>query len=81
MRVEIPLPDWGMAMEEGTILSWEAEVGDAVEQGDALAVVETAKVEAELESPVAGVVAEILAREGDTVPIGTPVIAIDTADT
>lgn len=79
-RFEVRLPQWGMGQEEGTVLGWEVEVGATVKEGDVIATIETAKVDGEVEAPVAGVVAEIAVAEGETVPIGTVLAVIDTAD-
>lgn len=70
MGKNILMPKWGLTMEEGTVISWEMEVGDQIEVGDVIGVVETEKVEVDLESPVAGTVTEILVTEGDTVDVG-----------
>lgn len=64
-------------MEEGTIVSWEMEVGDHLEVGDVIAVVETEKVEVDLESPVAGTVAGILVAEGETVDVGAVLAKVE----
>ena len=65
MAKNILMPKWGLTMEEGTVLSWEIEVGDEVEVGDVIGVVETEKVEVDLESPEAGTVVRILVPEGE----------------
>jgi len=70
MTENILMPKWGLTMEEGTVISWEMEVGDQIEVGDVIGVVETEKVEVDLESPVAGTVTQILVPEGETVPVG-----------
>lgn len=68
-RFEIKMPKLGESITEGTILSWSVQVGDVVNEDDVLFEVNTAKVSAEIPSPVAGKVVEILFKEGDTVPI------------
>lgn len=77
MRVEVLLPQWGMGMSEGTILRWLKAVGDHVTEDEPLAEVEAAKVEETLESPATGTLVEILAAEGDTVEVRTPVAVIE----
>lgn len=72
---EIKMPKLGESITEGTIMSWSVKVGDMINEDDVLLEVTTAKVGAEIPSPVAGKVLQILYNEGDTVPIGT-VIAI-----
>lgn len=69
MVVEVLLPQWGMGMQEGTVLAWYRQVGDAVVEDEPLALIETAKVEADLEAPASGVLVEIVTPEGATVPV------------
>ena len=76
-RFEIKMPKLGESITEGTILSWSVQVGDVVNEDDVLFEVNTAKVSAEIPSPVAGKVVEILFKEGDTVPVGTVVAIVD----
>ena len=66
-----------MGMTEGTILAWLRQPGDPVAKGEALAEIEWAKVEEELEAPATGVVVELLVAEGDTVPVRTVIAIID----
>lgn len=73
------LPQWGMGMTDGTIVEWTKQVGDRVEEGEVLARVEAAKVEAELESPETGVLSEIRVEAGVTVGIYTALAVIETA--
>jgi pyruvate/2-oxoglutarate dehydrogenase complex dihydrolipoamide acyltransferase (E2) component len=80
VRIEVRLPQWGMGQTEGTILEWTVKVGDRVDQGQAIAVVETAKVNGEVEAPVAGVMSEIVAAEGATLPTGAVLGFIDASD-
>ena len=62
---------------EGTIVSWSVQVGDVIREDDVLFEVNTAKVSAEIPSPVAGRIVEILFKEGDTVAVGTVVAVVD----
>ncbi|MBO2455755.1 hypothetical protein J4573_52375 [Actinomadura barringtoniae] len=82
MAETYPMPKWGLSMEEGVITEWQIEPGQPVTEGQVLALVETDKIEVELESPVNGVFARALAADGDEVKVGTPVmvIAADEAD-
>ena len=75
---QFKLPDLGEGLTEGDILKWEVAVGDTVEVNQTIAEVETVKAAVELPSPYAGVVTELHAAEGETVPVGTPIISIDT---
>lgn len=73
---EIKMPKLGESITEGTIISWNVKVGDAVDEDDILFEVNTAKVSAEIPSPVAGKVLQILAQEGDTIAVGVVVALI-----
>lgn len=73
---EIKMPKLGESITEGTIISWSVKVGDTINEDDVLFEVNTAKVSAEVPSPVAGKVLEILFKEGDTVAVGTVVAII-----
>src|SRR3954452_10883730 len=74
------LPDLGEGLTEGDILKWTVKVGDVIDVNDTIAEVETVKAAVELPSPFAGTVAALHAEEGETVPVGTPIISIETAD-
>ncbi len=69
MATEIVLPQWGMEMQDGTIVRWLKQEGDAVEEGEPIVEIETAKLQTELESTTSGILARIVAQEGDIVPI------------
>ena len=69
MASEIVLPQWGMEMQDGTIVRWLKQEGDTVEEGDPLVEVETAKLQTELESTASGILSRIVAQEGQIVPI------------
>lgn len=66
---EIPMPQMGESITEGTISKWLKAVGDTVERDEPLLEISTDKVDAEVPSPVAGVLLEIRAEEGDTVEV------------
>ena len=76
-KFEIKMPKLGESITEGTIVSWSVKVGDMIQEDDVLFEVNTAKVSAEIPSPVAGKVVEILYKEGYTVAVGTVVAMID----
>jgi pyruvate/2-oxoglutarate dehydrogenase complex dihydrolipoamide acyltransferase (E2) component len=57
-------------MDDGTILEWNKAVGDPVEIGELLLTIETDKAATEYESPESGILHEILAKQGDVVPVG-----------
>ena len=69
MASEIVLPQWGMEMQDGTIVKWLKQEGDTVQEGEPIVEVETAKLQTELESTASGILARIVAQEGEIVPI------------
>ena len=69
MASEIVLPQWGMEMQDGTIVRWLKQEGDSVAEGEPIVEVETAKLQTELESTASGVLTRIVAQEGEIVPI------------
>ncbi len=75
---EYLLPDVGEGLTEAEIVTWKVKVGDQVAINDVVVEIETAKSLVELPSPYAGQVTAILVAEGETVPVGTPIIAIGT---
>ncbi len=66
---DVRLPRLADTLVEGTITQWLKRPGERVEQGEPLVEVETDKVNTELESPASGILVEIVAQEGDTVPV------------
>ncbi|WP_328330952.1 2-oxo acid dehydrogenase subunit E2 [Kribbella sp. NBC_00382] len=74
------LPDVGEGLVEAEIVSWKVKVGDTVKLNDTVVEIETAKSLVELPVPFAGVVAELLVPEGETVDVGTPIISVQTED-
>ncbi len=77
-RFEIKMPKLGESITEGTIIAWNVKAGDKIEEDDILLEVNTAKVSAEIPSPVSGTVIEILIAEGETAPVGTIIAIVDT---
>ena len=76
---EFKLPDVGEGLTEAELVSWKVKEGDTVEINEVLVEIETAKSLVELPSPYAGVVQRLLVPEGETVAVGTPIIAIGDA--
>ena len=76
----IELPQVGESVTEGTIVQWLKGVGDHVDRYDPLVEVLTDKVSMEVPSPVAGIIIELLAEEGQTLPMGAPIASIQTED-
>jgi pyruvate dehydrogenase E2 component (dihydrolipoamide acetyltransferase) len=77
---EYLLPDVGEGLTEAEIVSWKVKVGDVVAINDVVVEIETAKSLVELPSPYAGTVTALLVPEGETVAVGTPIIAIGEAE-
>src|SRR5690242_5777290 len=73
---EFKLPDVGEGLTEAEIVSWKVKEGDEVQINDIVVEIETAKSLVELPSPFAGTVQKLMVPEGETVPVGTPIIAI-----
>ncbi len=76
---EFRLPDVGEGLTEADIVAWHVKPGDAVETNQIIVEIETAKAVVELPSPWDGTVARLLAEEGQTVDVGTPIITVDVA--
>src|SRR5438067_10201244 len=79
MATEVVMPQMGESIAEGTIVRWIKKVGDAVDRDEPLFEISTDKVDAEIPSPAAGVVTEIRAKEGETVPVNSVVAVIGPA--
>jgi 2-oxoglutarate dehydrogenase E2 component (dihydrolipoamide succinyltransferase) len=76
---DVLMPQMGESIAEGTIVRWMKGVGDTVDKDEPLFEISTDKVDAEIPSPDAGVIAEIRVREGETVPVHTIVAVISSA--
>ena len=76
---EVKLPQLGETVTEGTITKWFKKVGDAVTADEPLFEVSTDKVDTEVPSPVSGVLTEVRAKEGDTVPVGAVIAVVGDA--
>jgi len=77
-RVDVIMPQMGESIAEGTVSRWLKKVGDAVKRDEALFEISTDKVDAEIPSPSAGILAEIIVGEGKTVEINTVVARLET---
>jgi pyruvate dehydrogenase E2 component (dihydrolipoamide acetyltransferase) len=78
MKVEVIMPQMGESIQEGTVVRWIKKVGDRVKRDEPILEISTDKVDAEIPSPAAGVLAEITVAEGQTVEIKTVLGSIDT---
>ncbi len=79
MATDVVMPQMGESIAEGTVIKWIKKVGDKVGRDEPLLEISTDKVDAEIPSPVAGVLSEILVQEGETVAVNS-VVARLTAE-
>jgi 2-oxoisovalerate dehydrogenase E2 component (dihydrolipoyl transacylase) len=77
MATTITMPQLGETVTEGTVAQWLKQPGDSIEKYEAFVEVSTDKVNAEVPSPVAGILRELIVKEGETVPTGAPIAVID----
>src|SRR6185503_15185146 len=80
MSEEVIMPQMGESIAEGTIVRWLKQIGDSVKRDEPLFEISTDKVDAEIPSPVSGVLSEIKVKEGETVPVNTVVAVINGGD-
>jgi pyruvate dehydrogenase E2 component (dihydrolipoyllysine-residue acetyltransferase) len=76
MPTNVVMPQMGESIAEGTIVRWIKKIGDAVDRDEPLFEISTDKVDAEIPSPAAGVLTDIKAKEGETVPVNSVVAVI-----
>jgi pyruvate/2-oxoglutarate dehydrogenase complex dihydrolipoamide acyltransferase (E2) component len=74
--VDVVMPQMGVSVSEGTILTWLKQEGDPVEADEPLLEISTDKVDTEVPSPGSGIVQQILVSEGETVAVGTRLAVI-----
>ena len=79
MATEVVMPQMGESIAEGTITRWLKQVGEQVERDEPLFEISTDKVDAEIPSPAAGTLTEVLFKEGDTVEVNKVVAYIGAA--
>ncbi len=77
-RIDVPMPQMGESIAEGTVSRWLKKVGDTVKRDEPMFEISTDKVDAEIPSPSAGVLVEILIGEGQTVAVQTIVARLET---
>jgi len=77
MATTITMPQLGETVTEGTVAQWLKKPGDSIEKYESFVEVSTDKVNAEVPSPVSGVLREIICKEGETVATGAPIAIID----
>ncbi len=76
-RIEVPMPQMGESIAEGTVSKWLKQVGEMVRRDEAILEISTDKVDAEIPSPSEGVLVEVLVKEGETVEVGATLAFID----
>ena len=76
MDVKVIVPQIGQSIAEATIVKWFRKPGDWVEKGETLVEIGTDKINTEIPAPESGVVARLLAAEGDTVPVATEIAVL-----
>jgi len=79
MPFEMKLPDIGEGVAEGEIVRWMVKPGDAVQEHQPLVEVMTDKATVEIPSPRTGIIASLHAAEGEVVPVGAVIVAIEVA--
>jgi 2-oxoglutarate dehydrogenase E2 component (dihydrolipoamide succinyltransferase) len=77
-RIDVIMPQMGESIAEGTLSRWMKKVGDTVKRDEPIFEISTDKVDAEIPAPAAGVLAEILVQEGETVAVQTVVARLET---
>ena len=77
-RIDVLMPSMGESLAEGTLTKWYKKVGDAVKRDETIFEISTDKVDSEVQAVSAGVLAEILVHEGETVPVNAVVARLET---
>lgn len=76
MATRVDMPQLGLTMEKGTILNWIRQEGETVRKGDPIVLIQTEKVEYEVEAPALGTLRKIIAPPGAELPVGAPMAVI-----
>lgn len=79
MATDMLMPQMGESITEATISKWVKKIGDSVKKDEIILEISTDKVDSEIPAPAAGVLTEILFKEGDVVPVKTKIAVIDEA--
>ena len=80
MSIKVVVPQIGQSIAEATIVKWFKNVGDSIEKGEVLVEIGTDKINTEIPAPESGVIQELLAQEGQTVPVQTEIAIISGSD-
>lgn len=78
-QVQLTMPKMGESIMEATVLSWLKKPGDTIEQDESILEVATDKVDTEIPSVYAGVLKEILVKEGETIKVGSPIAILEAS--
>ena len=70
MAVDVIMPNLGVSMKEGRVLTWRFKEGDLIDQGDEVVEIETDKVNYQVEAPISGILAKIIAPTGSVAAVG-----------
>lgn len=77
MRVVVKVPKMGLTVEEAVVMEWHKAVGEQVEAGEVIGLIEVDKSSVELESPAAGTIAEIIGEIGETYDVGAVLAVLE----
>ena len=77
----IVMPKWGLAMKEGSVVSWLKNVGDEIKKGENFVEIETEKVVNEFESPQSGILIKKCVEEDIKIPVGALIALVGEKDT
>src|SRR4030095_1753168 len=77
-RIDVLMPSMGESLAEGTLTKWFKKVGDPVKRDETIFEISTDKVDSEVQAVSAGILAEILVKEGETVPVNAVVARLET---
>src|SRR4026209_937167 len=77
-KIDVIMPQMGESIAEGTLSRWMKKLGEEVKRDEPIFEISTDKVDAEIPSPSAGVITEILVKEGETVAVQTIVAKLET---
>jgi 2-oxoglutarate dehydrogenase E2 component (dihydrolipoamide succinyltransferase) len=77
-RIDVIMPQMGESITEGTLSKWLKQLGDEIKRDEPMFEISTDKVDAEIPAPSAGVLAEILVQQGETVAVNTVVARLET---
>jgi len=78
--ISVPMPHMGVSVDEGTVIEWLKQVGDAVTADEPICAIATDKVDTEVVAPIDGVLSKQLVTEGESIAVGAPVAELSTAE-